>query len=372
MFSSAFFAFILPYFALFVNSLNTASKTRAIARGILPLLDNVGFGVYIPVLPEETELTSGLKTWFLRRQEVLSHERILFDASISWSPWSPNLKDWSGTKDEQPDKNHEKIDISSVQFTAVCQEEVKQDNYAEIDIYASTEEEKEKIAAIIEKEFRKGGYKTKESSFYDVEVGATLKIFLCSDDISIEDDTEEMKWRGKYGKVSFQVHVPGNYSKKQIAFRAKVFCDEIPICKLAFTVNIQKEGREYAVESTRFEKAFVSYANPDRDKVYARLQGMKHRAPYLDIFMDVISLRSGEDWEHRLMEEISLADIFYLFWSHSALQSEWVEKEWKYAYSEKGLDFIEPIPLEPPSIAPVPKELQSKHFNDLLLMLGKE
>ena len=28
-------------------------------------------------------------------------------------------------------------------------------------------------------------------------------------------------------------------------------------------------------------KAFVSYANPDREKVYARLQGMKHTAPFI-------------------------------------------------------------------------------------------
>ena len=83
----------------------------------------------------------------------------------------------------------------------------------------------------------------------------------------------------------------------------------------------------------------------DREKVLPRLQGMQHTVPNLDIFMDIISLRGGQDWEKRLMDEITLADIFSLFWSHNALKSEWVEKEWKRAYEQKGIDFIEPIPL---------------------------
>ena len=84
----------------------------------------------------------------------------------------------------------------------------------------------------------------------------------------------------------------------------------------------------------------------------------------MDVFFDVDSLRSGEDWQQALRAEIERRDILFLCWSLSAKQSEWVDKEWRYALDNKGLDSIEPIPIDPPNICPPPKELASKHFND--------
>ena len=81
------------------------------------------------------------------------------------------------------------------------------------------------------------------------------------------------------------------------------------------------------------------------------------------------SLRSGEDWEHALWKEISSRDVLYLCWSRNARDSKWVEAEWRYALSQKGLSGIEPVPIEPPSLCPPPEELRSKHFNDKLLYI---
>ena len=49
------------------------------------------------------------------------------------------------------------------------------------------------------------------------------------------------------------------------------------------------------------------------------------------------------------------------------LKHLWVEKEWRCAYQAKGLDFIDPVPFEPPEKATPPPELAAKHFNDPLL-----
>ncbi len=38
---------------------------------------------------------------------------------------------------------------------------------------------------------------------------------------------------------------------------------------------------------------------------------MKKIAPDLDVFLDALSLRSGELWESRLAEEVISKDIFY-------------------------------------------------------------
>ena len=89
----------------------------------------------------------------------------------------------------------------------------------------------------------------------------------------------------------------------------------------------------------------------------------------LDVFFDVDSLRSGDDWELALHEEIKRRDVLFLCWSHFARESKWVDAEWRYALEQKGADCIEPVPIESPDICPPPAELSFKHFNDKLLYI---
>jgi len=102
-----------------------------------------------------------------------------------------------------------------------------------------------------------------------------------------------------------------------------------------------------------------------RGEVLRRVQGIK--ATGIDVFLDVASIRAGDNWKEELLNGIRAADIFYLFWSVAASKSHWVEKEWRFALQERGLDYIHPVPLVDPIVAPPPAELASRHFNDLLL-----
>ena len=117
--------------------------------------------------------------------------------------------------------------------------------------------------------------------------------------------------------------------------------------------------------------AFASYATEDRDDVLARIQGMQQVARHLEIFFDVVSLRSGNRWEERLKSEILERDVLYLFWSRAARASRWVDKEWRTAYRARGLDGVEPVPLEPPDVSPPPPELSSLHFGDSTLQIRR-
>ncbi len=91
---------------------------------------------------------------------------------------------------------------------------------------------------------------------------------------------------------------------------------------------------------------------------------MKKIAPDLDVFLDALSLRSGDLWESRLAEEVISKDVFYLFWSQSAAKSPWVRREWQHALANRGLQYIDPVPLETPEVAPAPAELAALHFAD--------
>ena len=56
-----------------------------------------------------------------------------------------------------------------------------------------------------------------------------------------------------------------------------------------------------------------------------------HCLVFTGTLQDVINLRSGERWAPAHEALIHDADIFQLFWSWNSLQSDYVQKEWRYA-----------------------------------------
>jgi hypothetical protein len=82
----------------------------------------------------------------------------------------------------------------------------------------------------------------------------------------------------------------------------------------------------------------------------------------IDVFVDCLSLRPGEEWKTVLAREINKREIFWLFWSREAIASKFVEWEWRTAYAQKGKNGIQPHPLEPTNLAPPPKELEDLQF----------
>jgi hypothetical protein len=177
-------------------------------------------------------------------------------------------------------------------------------------------------------------------------------------------------WGGTTGNCTFPVKVPDQIELGFYLGIVNFYVGPLLIAKLNFDIEVgqlQKEDADITTREQRIKTAFASYASDDRNKVLGRIQGMLKLLPQLDIFLDVASLRSGDHWEKRLEDEIEIRDIFYLFWSSAASKSPWVEKEWRTALSMKGIDCIDPVPLEPPDKVPPPPELSSLHFNEWTL-----
>ena len=72
--------------------------------------------------------------------------------------------------------------------------------------------------------------------------------------------------------------------------------------------------------------------------------------------------------EAEIERAISENELFLLFWSQHAKESEWVDWEWRTALRLKGLAGIQPRPLDPVFLAEPPQELQSLHFGDALML----
>jgi hypothetical protein len=72
--------------------------------------------------------------------------------------------------------------------------------------------------------------------------------------------------------------------------------------------------------------------------------------------------------------KIEECDVFLLFWSRAAKESEWVRKEVRYALNRKGGDDLcppefRPIIIEGPPVPTPWEELSHLHFNDPIASL---
>lgn len=200
--------------------------------------------------------------------------------------------------------------------------------------------------------------------------GRRVRVDLESPDLPVRDGTEEQVWQGEYLRFAFAVELPGGYGKKQVLFTASVYIDGVIATKLKFIARCSApEVQQIDPLRRDIRSAFVSYASQDRQRVALIIQGMQKIRPDLDVFFDVEALRSGDNWENTILAEIEKRDVLFLFWSRFAKTSRWVEAEWRYALDTKGMDRIEPIPMDPPEICPPPRELASKHFNDKMLYI---
>jgi hypothetical protein len=94
----------------------------------------------------------------------------------------------------------------------------------------------------------------------------------------------------------------------------------------------------------------VSYATIDREEVLKRVQIM--RALKLKYFQDAFSLEAGDRWEKKIYENIDHCDLFFLFWSQAAKDSQYVQKEIEYAYNRQ-----QESPDRAPDIVPLALQL---------------
>lgn len=167
------------------------------------------------------------------------------------------------------------------------------------------------------------------------------------------------QWNEEATNVEFPVCCPKSHRDEVLHETIEISLEGIPIGSCTVKLAFDRKG-EMETEFSKIQTAFASYSSRDREQVIGRLQILAATVG-VEPFFDVDSLRMGEDWEQRLKREVPTKDRFLLFWSENARKSEWVEREWRLALKERGLDYILPVPIHP---AAPPKELRKLQFSD--------
>ena len=187
-------------------------------------------------------------------------------------------------------------------------------------------------------------------------------------------------WDGQCRTVSFDVEVPEDAKPRDAVIIMEVFVhdrgdapDAVQVAKLRMGVEITAEAPAapeppQTVRVAAARTAFASYASADRPDVLARVSSIE-RSAGIKVFMDVVDLRVGEEWNPALEKHILASDKLLLFWSENSAKSRWVEWEWKQAVQAKGEDVLELHLLRYTPIDLVPEELRKYHFNDIYLMV---
>ncbi|MBR4459630.1 MAG: toll/interleukin-1 receptor domain-containing protein [Clostridia bacterium] len=280
----------------------------------------------------------------------------------------PPLSDRSGTEEPEPDDGAGSPQADSVQFSAIAPKTIRRGEYALLDIVMYEPSWRHIVDEMING--AEEPVQEKGSGIRTVGRHAQVRAVLSAPELGCEDQEETLTWEGGYLQFSFACEVPDHFAKSQVLWTVKVYVDDVLLTRMHMTARCEAEAKQVLlIDRADVRSAFVSYASQDRPHVAAVIQGMKTARPDLDVFFDVESLRRGENWEERLYREIDARDVLFLCWSRNAKASRWVDTEWRYALQQKGIDSIEPVPLEMPDRCPPPAELEKKHFSDRLLYI---
>lgn len=252
-----------------------------------------------------------------------------------------------------------------LQFTITSQKELTPGEPTLIDVWAHLAGQRDVMLQRAQDAQRGEAIASRSSTNVAVVRGSTISVQLKLAGFEVPDPDAAIVWDGDIGNASFPVLVPESIRRGKHLGMVLFFIEGKQVAKLHFDVVVASA----AAKPKR--SAFASYQSNDRAKVTARVQGLQKALPELDVFLDVLALRSGQNWEQRLREEIARRDVFYLFWSTNASKSKEVDKEWRLALELRGPDYIDPVPLESPKFVPPPPELAHKHFNDWTLMYSQ-
>jgi hypothetical protein len=204
-----------------------------------------------------------------------------------------------------------------------------------------------------------------------LRVGETIQVRLSSNDVAIDGGTENLVWTGDVSSTSFVVRIPQDCRIALAYFRVVLLVRDAPIGSANLSIKVTPDAKDHTtidVPLSRYRTVFMSYSTADRSEVLRHYQIL--RLLGVRTFLDVMSLRAGEEWERRLYEAIDESDAFLLYWSEHSAESKWVIKEAEYALKRSAeRDDHRPdilpvmIAKRPPGPLP-PPSLSSIHIND--------
>jgi hypothetical protein len=185
--------------------------------------------------------------------------------------------------------------------------------------------------------------------------------------VEFDPPERRFKWVQSVHREEFRLRASNIAPPRVVRGRLTVFLGGVILAEISLVFEVVLQIRQpqprLEVEARRFRRIFASYSRRDEEIVKQFEQCF--RACGDDYWRDVAELRTGQNWKRRVFELIDGADMFQLFWSWNALESDSVRLEYKHALA-LNRDFIRPVfwehPLPQRDGLP-PARLLSLHFH---------
>lgn len=208
--------------------------------------------------------------------------------------------------------------------------------------------------------------------------GTALRVEVAFPGVLADPASAQFDWRGGMHEIAFRLHIPGHLAGQTVRGAVRVCCGPLILAETTVALTVGPSGgpvggpvgdqRTERDELVRYRKIFPSYAHADGtvvEQFEAVVGALGDR--YL---RDVVTLRSGEVWNDRLLELIEEADVFQLFWSERSMRSPYCRQEWEHALSLNREGFVRPLYWQHPlpsdeALGLPPAELRRLHFAGL-------
>ena len=208
--------------------------------------------------------------------------------------------------------------------------------------------------------------KLKKGDEVDVQLNIYGETLLMSDEKSVV-------WQGSFTKCCFDYFVPKDIDVDELSCVAMLTVNGMPVGEMRFITRIVDAPRQLNPEiiAHKYNKVFISYAHKDESKVKSFHEGLKLAG--IEHFFDRAYLQTGDVFPQVIQDYINSADLFVLFWSENAAQSDYVQKERTQAL-ERAFPQVKPqqeakLSIYPMSIEPraeLPSDMRDNyHFGEI-------
>lgn len=200
-------------------------------------------------------------------------------------------------------------------------------------------------------------------------IGTPVVVRLTGEYFTCTPPNQRFEWNGSEQVLSFQVKTAATAPEGKTQLCFETYIEDVQVSLIIVDVELGARGRPGSqhVRDKPMTTAFASYASRDTARVMDKLSALRSYDRGLDIFVDCLDLTPGEVWKDKLRSEIERRDRFLLFWSVAASESKWVGWEWRRAIELRRA--IQPMPLDDPKRAPLPKQLAKLHGYDKFLVV---
>lgn len=261
----------------------------------------------------------------------------------------------------------EMVDRESVKFTAGYPGRIARDHDYLLRVYLHLESQLKDVLKRMEQitdQFGTCPRKGDAEANQRIPIGTRLEITPRINYINVIPPQQQVTWTGCVEEVSFRIYYVG-LAQAPPPCSGFIDISASGLLLAQIPVSILVEAGQARVEQRTAEmisRVFASYSHQDEKVV--RACKAAYRGLGIQLFVDRDDIISGQTWRDILRRSIADHDLFQLFWSQAAANSDEVANEWKTAVEiapSRTSDFIRPVYWTSP-MPKAPEPLNKLHF----------